>query len=115
MVNKMIVVGRAVRDAEMTTTGSGTTVTKFSIATSEKYKGNESTEFINCVAFNKLAEICGQYITKGMLLYVEGRYSTNEWENDGIKRKSVDCILREMKMLSSNSSNNAQDSGDIPF
>jgi single-strand DNA-binding protein len=106
-VNKVILVGNATRDPEVKTIGSGSQVANFGMATNRSWKDasgqkQEKVEFHNLVAWGKLADIIGQYVTKGMKLYVEGRLETREWEGqDGGKRKSTEVIVEEMVMLGS--------------
>ncbi len=78
MVNRAILVGRLGRDPEMRHTTSGTPVVNFSVATDESWKDQNGerqrrTEWHNIVVWSKLAEICNQYLTKGRLVYIEGR------------------------------------------
>ena len=102
MINKAIFVGRLTKDPEMRYTKNGKAVTSFSIAVSEKFKDQETTEFIDCVTWNKLAEICGEYLKKGALVYVEGKHKTERWETDkGEKRSKVVYTIFDMKMLGS--------------
>jgi len=79
-------------------------IATFSIATSERWKGNdgkqmEKTEWINIVAFGRLAEICGEYLHKGKQIYIQGKIQTRSWEKDGQKHYKTEVIAREMKML----------------
>lgn len=106
MLNKVLIIGRVGRDPEIRYTGSGKAVANFSIATSESYKDRngekqEKTEWYKIVAWEKLAEIIGQYVVKGQLLYIEGKGQTREWENkEGQKQKSFEVVAQQMKMLS---------------
>ena len=91
-VNKAIIIGRLTRDPEVRTTPSGQTVTNFSVATSNKWKGqdgqmNEKTEFHNVVAWGKRGEVIGQYFTKGQEIYVEGRLETQSWDDKDSGKK----------------------------
>ena len=105
MINKAIIVGNLGRDPEVSYTPSGTAVAKFSIATSEKWKDKntgemqERTEWHRITAFGRLGEICGEYLSKGRQVYIEGRIQTTSWEKDGITRYSTEIIAFEMKML----------------
>ena len=80
-------------------------VATFSIATSERWKGQdgkvqESTEWHRIVAWGKLAEICGQYLRKGSRIYIEGKLQTRKWQDrDGSDRYITEIVAREMKML----------------
>ena len=105
-VNKVILVGRLGKDPEMKSTPSGMSIAQFSIATDEKFtdrsgEKQERTEWHNIVAFNKLAEICGQYLRKGKLVYIEGSIRTNSWEDkdSGQKKYRTEIIANQMQML----------------
>lgn len=126
MVNKAILVGRVGRDPETRFTGGGTPVANFSIATSEKFKNRngekqEKTEWHRIVAWGKLAEIVQQYVTKGMLVFIEGQIGTREWKDkDGNKRTSTEITARELRMLgggrrSEGSNGNSQDHEEDDF
>ena len=105
MINKAILVGRLGRDPEMRSTSAGTPVANFSVATSENYQDRqgqrqERTEWHNIVVWSKLAEICHQYLSKGRLVYIEGRIQTREWDDrDGNRRRTTEIVANEMKML----------------
>ncbi|SPE23866.1 Single-stranded DNA-binding protein [Acidobacteriia bacterium SbA2] len=106
-VNKVILVGRLGRDPEVKYTPSGAPVAKFSVATDEVFKDRSGeqqkhTEWHNIVAWNKLAEICGQYLTKGKQVYIEGSIRSRQWEDQaGNKRTSYEIIASRMQMLGS--------------
>jgi len=105
MLNKVILIGNLGRDPEISYMPSGTAVAKFNIATTTKWKDKktgekkERTEWHRITAFDKLGEICGEYLAKGKQVYVEGRIQTSSWEKDGITRYSTDIIATDMKML----------------
>ena len=105
-INKVILIGRLGRDPEVKYTPSGQAVAKFSIATDETYKDRNGeqqrrTEWHNIVAWRRLAEICGEYLVKGKLVYIEGRLRTRKWEDrEGNKRSTTEIEAREMQMLS---------------
>jgi single-strand DNA-binding protein len=106
-VNKVILIGRLGRDPEVKYTPSGAPVAKFSLATDEVFKDRSGeqqkrTEWHNIVAWNKLAEICGQYLTKGKQVYIEGSIRSRQWEDQaGNKRTAYDIVARDMRMLGS--------------
>ncbi len=110
-VNKAIIIGNLGQDPEVRYTQSGTAVANFSVATTEKWKdkdGNsqEQTEWHRIVAFARLAEICGEYLSKGSKVYIEGRIQTRQWEDkDGNKRYTTEIVAREMKMLDTKGGN----------
>jgi len=104
-MNKAILIGNLGRNPVLSYTETGTTIAKFSIATSEKWKDKKTsevrkhTEWHRITAFGKLAEICGDYLFKGKQVCIEGRIQTSSWEKDGIKRYSTEIIASKMKML----------------
>jgi single-strand DNA-binding protein len=106
-INKVILIGRLGKDPEVKYTNSGTPVAKFSLATDEVFKDRAGeqqrrTEWHNIVAWNKLAEICGEYLTKGKQVYIEGSIRSRQWEDQsGNKRTTTEIIARDMKMLGS--------------
>ena len=110
-INKVILVGRLGRDPELKYTASGTPFCRFSIATddvwNDKTSGErqEKTEWHNIVVWDRLAEICNQYLTKGRQVYIEGSLQTREWDDqEGNKRKTTEIRARDMVMLGSGSS-----------
>src|SRR3989304_1563607 len=105
-VNKVILVGRLGKDPEVKYTQAGVPVARFTIATDESWKDQsgekqQRTEWHNVVAWRKLAEICGQYLNKGKLVYVEGRLQTRSWEDkEGNKRYTTEIQADNLVMLS---------------
>jgi len=116
MINKAIIVGRLGRDPEIRYTSSGTPVANFSVATDERWTGQDGTrqtktEWHNIVAWSKLAEICEQYLKKGKLVYIEGRIQTREWDDrDGNKRRTTEIVASNMQMLGSRNEEGAGNS-----
>jgi len=109
-VNKAILIGNLGKDPETITTASGVSVCKFSLATTEKVKDEKKTEWHRITAWGKLADICGQYLTKGKLVYIEGRIQTREWEDkEGVKRQTTEIVANEMRMLGSKQEGQAPD------
>ena len=106
-VNKAIVIGNLGRDPEMRYTQAGQAVASFSVATSERWtdrntnERREQTEWHRVVCFQRLAEICGEYLHKGSKVYSEGRLQTRQWEQDGHTRYTTEIVARDMKMLDS--------------
>ena len=106
-VNKVILVGNLGRDPEVRYLPSGGAVANVTIATSEAWRDKntgqmqEQTEWHNIVAWRRLAEICGEYLSKGSRVYIEGRLQTRKWQDqNGNDRYTTEIIAREMKMLS---------------
>lgn len=99
-VNKAIILGHLGRDPEMKISQTGTSVCRFSLAVSEKYNVEDKTEWFNCLAFGKLAEIVDQYLTKGSQAYIEGRIQTRKYQaKDGSDRYSTEIIVNNLVML----------------
>ncbi|HNV57710.1 MAG TPA: single-stranded DNA-binding protein [Smithellaceae bacterium] len=107
MVNKAILIGRLGKDPEVKYLPDGTMVTTFRIATDEQWKDKngekvQRTEWHQIVTYRKLAEICGNYLVKGKLVFIEGRIQTRNWEDkEGVKRYTTEIIANDMKMLDS--------------
>lgn len=115
-LNRVQIIGHLGRDPETKFIPSGKSVANFSVAVSEKYNGNESTEWFNVVAWEKTGEIAQKYLRKGNPVYVEGRLKTREWEKDGEKRKTTDLVATNIVLLGSkNQASDPVDDTDIPF
>ena len=128
-MNKAIILGRLGKDPELKYTSSGVAVANFSVATSEKWKdkeGNkqEKTEWHNIVAWEKKAEIVGEYVKKGDMILVEGKIETRKWEKDGITRYSTEIIASSIELLGSKKNDAPKDEAptqetvkesDLPF
>lgn len=105
MLNKTMLIGNLGAEVEIRQAKSEVAVANFRLATTERWKdseGNqqEATEWHRIVAFGRLAEICGEYLSKGSRVYIEGRLRTRKWEDsDGNTRFTTETIAREMKML----------------
>ncbi|MFQ5442520.1 MAG: single-stranded DNA-binding protein [Thermodesulfobacteriota bacterium] len=104
-VNKVILVGNLGADPEIRYTPSGTAVANLRLATSETRTNKEGqketkTEWHRIVTFGKLAEICGEYLSKGRQIYIEGRIQTRSWEDrDGNKKYTTEIVANSMQML----------------
>ena len=120
MINKWIGIGNLGKDPEVKYTGGGQAVTNFSIACNEKWKDKtsgemvERTEWVSLVFWGRLAEICGEYLSKGSQIFVEGRLQTRSWEKDGVTKYMTEVVVSEMKMLGTNPKQ-PDDNEDIPF
>ena len=107
MLNKVILIGNLGNDPEVKQTNSGGTLASFSVATTDRWRDKngqtqEQTEWHRIVTWNKLAEICGQYLRKGSKVYIEGKLQTRTWEDQqGVTRYMTEVLCREMKMLDS--------------
>jgi single-strand DNA-binding protein len=107
-VNKVILVGNVGQDPEVKYTPSGTPVAKLSLATNERFKDRsdewqERTEWHSIIAWQRLAEIVGEYIKKGSKLYIEGKLQTSSWEDrqSGSKRYRTEIVARDIVLLGS--------------
>ena len=104
-INKVILIGNLGRDPELRYTASGQAVANFTIATTESRtnKGGDRqdfTEWHRIVAWGRLAEICGEYLSKGRTVYIEGTLRTRSWEDkEGRKRWTTEVLARNMQML----------------
>ena len=97
-------IGRLGKDPEIRYTQSGSAVASFSLAVGHKYKDKEHTEWVNVSVFGKLAEICGQYLTKGKQVYIAGRMQTEKWQDkNGQDRYTTKIICNQMQILGSKS------------
>ncbi len=123
MVNKVMLVGNLGRDPEMRALPSGQQVANFSLATSRRYKdrdGNrkDETEWHNIVVYGKQAEIAGQYLKKGKMIFLEGRIQTASWEDKerpGKKVYKTEIICENFQMLGSKGdSGGAGGGGSVP-
>jgi len=114
-INKVILVGNLGRDPEMRYMADGTPVANFSIATSDEWKDKqtgekrEKTEWHRIAAWRQLGEVCGQYLSKGRLVYVEGKLQTRSWEQDGITRYATDIIASTVQFLGGRGDSGYQD------
>lgn len=106
-LNKVLLIGNLTRDPELRYTPQGTAVCTFGVATNRGWvtdngEKREETEFHRVVAWNKLAELCSQLLTKGRKVYVEGRLSTRNWTGqDGNQRTTTEIVIDNMLILDS--------------
>jgi single-strand DNA-binding protein len=104
-LNKVIIIGNVGKEPEMRFLENGKPVTSFSVATNRVYSGidgerKEETEWFNVVAWNKLAELCNQFLGKGRLVYVEGRQRTRSWDGqDGQKHYRTELVAEQVTFL----------------
>ena len=106
-VNKVILIGNLGKDPEVRTTPQGTSLARFSVATTTNWKDSsgakqERTEWHDVVAWERLAQICGEYLHKGKMVYVEGSLQTRSWEDpqSGQKRYKTEIKANNVIMLS---------------
>lgn len=118
MINKVILIGNLGADPEIRYTQTGAAVATFTLATTERWRGQdgqtqEQTEWHRIVAWAKLAEICGEYLHKGSRVYIEGKLQTRKWQDQGgADRYTTEIIAREMKMLTPRGSGGEEYGGE---
>jgi len=119
-LNRATILGRLTRDPELRSTTTGKTVATMSVATGRVWtdgSGNrqESSEFHNCVIWGKLAEIVGQYLSKGSRIYAEGRIQTRDWTGkDGVKRYRTEIVVNNFIMLDGPRKGNSESAAPPP-
>jgi single-strand DNA-binding protein len=100
-VNKVFLTGRLTRDPELRSLASGKAVTQFSLATNHYAGGKERTEYHNVVTWDRLAEICGQFLGKGQQVAIEGRIQTRSWDDEkSIRHWKTEVVASNVEMLS---------------
>src|SRR3954452_14052803 len=100
-MNQVLLTGRLTRDPDVRKLASGKTVTQFGIATNDYRGGSEHSEYHTVVTWDRLAEICGQYLGKGQLVSISGRLQTRQWEDDEKKRHwKTEIVANTVEMIS---------------
>lgn len=120
-LNSCQFIGNLGKDVEMRVTPNGKAVANFSVAVADSYKDKQTgetvdqTEWVRCTAYDKLAEICGNYLLKGSKVYIQGRMKTRKWKDQsGQDRYSTEIILENMQMLDSRASQDTQSQQQAP-
>lgn len=104
-LNRCEFIGRLGKDPDTRVTGNGIVMTRFSLAVNRKWRDRDSgeqrtdTQWINIVAFRRLAEIAAEYLNKGSRVFVAGEFRSRRWEQDGKDRYSTEVVIRELVML----------------
>ena len=101
-MNKVLLTGRLTRDPEIRALASGSSVATFAVATNEfRGNGKERAEFHNVVVWDRLAQVCGQYLGKGQQVAIEGRLQTRQWDDDrGTRHWKTEVVAISVEMLS---------------
>ena len=106
MLNRVILIGRTTKDVDLRRTTSGTAVSTFTLAVENRFvqrEGQNTADFISCVAWNNTAEFMDKYVKKGSLVSVEGRIQTRNYDNkDGNRIYVTEVVAENVRMLSSN-------------
>lgn len=115
-LNQCNFIGNLGKDPEMRTMTNGKAVTNFSIAVTEKWTSNgekkERTEWVRVTAYDKLAEVCAKYLTKGKPVFISGKIQTRSWEDkDGNTRYTTEIVANNMVMLGTSQGSGDQDYG----
>lgn len=119
-LNRVLLIGNLGADPELSYTPNGTAKTTMRLATREVWTGKdgqkgERTDWHRVVVWGRLAEICGQYLTKGRQVFIEGRLQTRSWEDrEGNKRWTTEVVASGMQMLGA-ARGAREESEDIPF
>lgn len=114
MLNRVILIGRPTRDPELRYSPAGKAVTKFTLACDRT--GGDSADFISILCFDKIAETCANYVKKGKLVAIEGRWQTGSYENsEGKKVYTNDCLAFNVRFLErTETGQNGRNSGPEP-
>ena len=119
-LNKVLLIGNLGKDPEVRYTSSGKAVATFTLATSQQWKDQggtdqERTEWHRIVAWGRLGEVCGEYLSKGRQVYIEGRIQSREWEDqEGNKRTTVEIVANDMIMLGGRGAGGGRGRDDSP-
>ena len=104
-INKVILIGRTGSDSELKYTSNGKAVANFSLAINESFKNGdgeqrERVQWVRCVAWGKLAEVCGEFLTRGKQAYAEGRFQTRTYnDHDGNEHTVSEVVVRQLRLL----------------
>jgi single-strand DNA-binding protein len=115
MINRVVLAGNITRDPQLNKTQTGLSVIKFTVAINRKSKGQDLTDFINCVAWNQTAEFVGQYVKKGYLVGVDGRLTTSNYDDkDGKKVYVTEVSCDNVQILNSRNSTDTRPTTTTP-
>lgn len=120
MYNKVFLVGRLTKDPEQRYTSTGIAVSRFTLAVNREFKskdGQKEADFLKIVAWRKLAEICSEFLKKGMLIAIEGKVQTETYTNkEGEQVNNIEIIADNMQMLERKQTSDADDAKEeVPF
>lgn len=124
MFNQFSGIGNLAADVASQFTQGGKRVANFTVCCDNGYGDNKKTEFVRCVAWEKIAGVCADYLTKGSKVFIQGPMQTRKWQDkDGNDKYTVEIVVREMKMLGGGQARQDNDHGkpestmgqDVPF
>jgi len=119
-LNKVMLIGNLGKDPDLRFTASGQAVTSFSLATSEKFKDKtsgewvERTEWHKITLWGKLAELAGEYLSKGKTVYIEGRLQTRKYEKEGVTHYTTEIVGDKMEFLSAKGEKSGGETSSAP-
>jgi single-strand DNA-binding protein len=119
-LNKVMLIGHVGKDPELKYTPGGKAVATFSVATNESFKDKEGkqqdrTEWHRIVTWERRAEIMGEYLKKGQLVYIEGRLQTRSWDDkDGVKRYTTEIVANDIQFLGRKSESGGGGNAEVP-
>lgn len=115
-INQVILMGRLTRDPELRTTPNGKSVCSFSLAVDRAFSQDDSADFFDVTAWEKLGELVNQYLSKGRRCLVQGRLTQRSWEQDGQKRSKVEVVATDVTFLDgpTGSSQGGDSNSDAP-
>lgn len=111
-MNLVVITGRLTRDPELKYGASGSAYCRFSVAVNRAFQ-KDQTDFINCVAFGKTAELIGEYLRKGRMCGVQGRLQVDVYENNGEKRYTTSVVVERIEFLESKNSSEGNFDNDF--
>jgi len=124
-LNKVFLIGNLTRDPELKYTANGIGIAKFGLAVNRTYNSQdgekkEDTCFVDVTAWDKLAEVCAEHLTKGRLVLIEGRLQYQSWkDDDGAKRSKLEVVVQNVQFLGGKQEDGEEtestDDSDIPF
>lgn len=124
-LNKVFLIGNLTRDPELKYTANGIGIAKFGLAVNRTYSSQdgekkEDTCFVDITAWDKLAEVCAEHLTKGRLVLIEGRLQYQSWkDDDGTKRSKIEVVAQNVQFLGGKQENGEEtegtDDSDVPF
>ena len=119
MLNKIVIMGRLVRDPDLRRTQAGTAVAAFTLAVERDFKdaatGERTTDFIDCVAWRQTGEFVSRYFSKGRMAVAEGRLQLRDWvDRDGNKRRSAEVVVEQMYFGDSRSEGGQKSGQPVP-